>query len=127
MDISYLGNTDSRFCPTPQASVLFGALRSIDESTLIPSSGILTTTLSTGAQYQILANLLARIDYSHSFLHFAKTSFDDGVDTVSASMNYYIGRNVIVRPSLAYSTRSTNRVGANYDQVQAILTGTLRY
>lgn len=112
---------------TPRASILFDAVRSIDETTLLPASSITTTTLSTGAQYQFLPQLQGRIDYGHSFLHFNNTGFDDNVDSISASMNYFIERNFVVRPTLTYQTRSTNRPSADFGQFQGILDLTLRY
>lgn len=112
---------------TPRASLLFDAVRSIDETTLLPASSITTTTLSTGAQYQFLPQLQGRIDYAHSFLHFNNTGFNDNVDTISATMNYFIGRNFVVRPTLTYQTRSTNRPSSDYGQLQGIVDLTLRY
>jgi hypothetical protein len=112
---------------TPNASVLFGLTRSVDETTLLASSSITATNASVGGQYQFMPNLQGRLDYAHSFLDFNKTSFHDDVDTVSASARYFIGRNVIVSPLLAYSTRDSNRPGAEFDEVRAIVAVTLQY
>jgi hypothetical protein len=115
---------------TPRASLTFDVLRSIDETTLLvpsPSSAILTTTVATGAQYQFLPNLQGRIDYSHSFLDFQNTAFLDNVDILSVGANYFIGRNIIVKPSLSYSTRNTNRAASDFDRLQGIIAVTLQY
>lgn len=112
---------------TPRTSVLFDAVRSIDETTLLPASSILTTTLSTGVQYQFLPQLQGRLDYGHSFEHYNNTGFDDNVDTVSAGANYFIGRNIVVRPYVAYQSRDSNRPTADYGQFQAVMDLTLRY
>jgi hypothetical protein len=118
---------DSVWNVTPRASILFGALRSIDETTILPSSGILTTNVSTGAQYQFFPNLQGRIDYTHSFLDFERTAFHDDVDAVSVGANYFMGRNIILKPYLSYVTRDSNRSAANYEQVRGIVALTLQY
>jgi hypothetical protein len=112
---------------TRRTSLLFNVLRSLDETTLTGSPGILTTTVAAGAQYQFFPNLLGRIDYSHSFLDFQKTSFEDDLDSVSVGANYFIGRNIVLKPTLAYITRDSNRSGVDFDQWQGVLMMTLRY
>lgn len=111
----------------PQASLLFNALRTIDETSLAGASGIVSTNVSVGAQYQIYENLLARADYGHSFVDFRSTSFNDDIDVVTASVSYYLGRNIAVTPLVSYTNRSTDRPGRDFDQVRAIVGVTFAY
>jgi hypothetical protein len=112
---------DGVFNITTRTSLVADVTRSIEETTLIGSPGLLQTIATAGVEQEIIDNLLGRVSVSRIWSDFEQSDRDDDVWVATAQLKYFLNRNVYLVPRAQYIDRTSDIEADEFDQVRVQL------
>ena len=107
---------DVEWYVTRLTTILFGASRRIQETTLFGSSGYFETAIDVGVDHELLRNVILSAYYRYSNRDYESIVREDDVHEAIVRAVYLLNRNFSIAGEYKFETRDTNIPGFDFDR-----------
>lgn len=107
---------------TELTTLSLGGARTVEETTIVGSSGFLSTAVAAGVDHELRRNILIGADVSYANSAYEGINRDDDVYGAGVDATYLINRNFSANLGYEFESRESNAIGSDYDANTILLT-----
>jgi hypothetical protein len=109
-------NADIEWYVTRLTTILLGASRRAQETTITGASAYLDTNLDVGVDHELMRNVILSAYFRYNNRDYKGIGREDDIYEASLRANYLINRNFSIAAEYRYRDRDSNVLGADYSR-----------